>query len=213
MNTGPIIAMILVALILVAGTARTIYGYWVVRRDAEDEWGDFKRLSPKQAKKTNKQKFVATYRLAHNPRGLAYSTGALALAVLVTPLAVMVLTYFYSAVIVQEIDPNRLPSETLAEEIRRQFRRDGPLVYSFFIFFGLIGSWGAVAWVMAWFYHRGDDDEFDESLRITRGEKPLGKIKLKRKRPSWSPLVQTDDGLLLSKTGKRQAKADKEEKS
>lgn len=213
MNTGPIIAMILVALVIVIGTVRTVYGYWVVRRDADDEWQDFIRLSPKQAKKTNRQKFVATYRLAHNPRGLAYSTGALALAVLVTPLAVMLLTYFYSMVIVQEIDPNRLPSETLAEEIRRQFRRDGPLVYSFFIFFGLIGSWGTVAWVMARFYHKTDDGEFDESLRITRGEKPLGEIKLKRKRPKWSPLVQTNDGLLLSKTGKRPVQAEEEEKS
>ncbi|MBL4617227.1 MAG: hypothetical protein JKY46_05985 [Robiginitomaculum sp.] len=213
MNTGPIIAMILVALALLAGTVRTVYGYWSVRRDADDEWQDFKRLSPKQAKKTTQQKFVTTYRLAHNPRGLAYSTGALALAVLVTPLAVMILTYFYSVVIVQEIDPNRLPSETLAEEIRRQFRRDGPLVYSFFIFFGLISSWGAVAWVMAWFYHKTDDDEFDESLRITRGEKPLGKIKLKRKRPSWSPLVQTGEGLSLNEAAKKSEQTTKEEKS
>lgn len=202
MNTGPIIALTIVALLLVFGAIRAAYGYWVVRRDAADEWDVFCRQNNSQAKKTSRDQFISAYKQAHNPRGLAYSVAALGLGVLVTPLAVMALTFFYANVIVQEFDPNAAPAQTVAEEVRRQFRRDGPLIYSFFLFFGLIASWGGVAWLVARWYHRSDDIEFGDNLRSVRGDAPLAKVKAVRKRPKWSPLVQSDAGLVLGKARK-----------
>ncbi|VAW00250.1 hypothetical protein MNBD_ALPHA06-1184 [hydrothermal vent metagenome] len=199
MNTGPLIAMGLILALLASGAIRSIFGYWLVRRDAKQEWKLFQRSNAKEAFRTDEQQFIAAYCRAHSPRGLAYSTSALAVAVLVTPLAVMLLTWLYANGIVQEVDPNAPPATTVAEEVRRQFRSDGPLVYSFFLFFGLIGSWGAVAYVTARLYHRDGRFEMDEELREIRGDAPLPKGKAGRKRPKWSPLVQTNDGLALQK--------------
>ncbi len=202
MNTGPLIASGLIILIFCVGVARVFFGYWVVRRDADEEWETFCQQNPKQAKKTTQEKFTNTYRLTHNPRGLAYSTAALAAAALITPISVMLLTLFYDQVIVQEFDPNAPAASTVAEEVRRQFRRDGPLVYSFFIFFGLIASWGAVAYVTARMFHAKDRLASHDDLREIQGLPPLESIEPVRKRPKWSPLVKGKDGLVLSKNHK-----------
>ncbi len=199
MNTGPMIALGLIFLILVAGIIRTLVSYWVVRRDATEEWLAFQTNSPKQAQKTNEEQFVQAYTRAHSPRGLAFATGALAIAALITPLAVMALTFIYANVIVQEVDPNAPIATSIAEEVRRQLRTDGPLVYSFFLFFGLIGSWGGVAYITARLYYREDEAGPESHLRKIRGDAPLPTGKVGRKRPSWSPLVRGEAGLTLDK--------------
>ncbi|PHR63178.1 MAG: hypothetical protein COA47_00760 [Robiginitomaculum sp.] len=199
MNTGPMIALGLIALILIVGIIRTLVGYWVVHRDAAEEWLVFQTNNSKQADKTSEEQFTQAYTRAHSPRGLAFATGALAVAALVTPLAVMALTFIYANVIVQEVDPNAPIATTIAEEVRRQLRTDGPLVYSFFLFFGLIGSWGGVAYVTARLFYRDDTAPIEENLRKIRGDAPLSTGKAGRKRPSWSPLVRGDAGLTLDK--------------
>jgi len=202
MNTGPLIALTLIILIFFGGVIRAAFGYWVVRKDAENEWESLCQHYPKQAKKTTREKFTSTYRSTHNPRGLAYCTAALAIAALATPLAVMMLSLFYDQFIVQEFDPNAPAATTVAEEVRRQFHRDGPLVYSFFIFFGLIASWGAVAYFTARLYHAKANLSGNDDLRELHGLAPLEPKQPVRKRPKWSPLVKTDDGLTLGKNRK-----------
>jgi hypothetical protein len=199
MNTGPIVALGLVALMLLVGAIRSVYGYWSVRRDAGNEWEKIRLDQRKAAARTSEQQFLTAYKKAHSPRGLAYSTAALALAVLVTPLAVMVLTFLYAHVIVQPVDPDAPLATTVAEQVKQQFRRDGPLVYAFFLFFGLIASWGGIAYLVARRYHRDGGFGLDDELREIRGDAPLPTAKPGRKRPSWSPLVKTDKGLILDK--------------
>ncbi|MBL4594946.1 MAG: hypothetical protein JKX99_00055 [Robiginitomaculum sp.] len=197
MNTGPLIALGLVFLLLLGGALRAAFGYWMVRRDANDEWQAFAKTNSKEARRTNQQQFVQAYTRAHNPRGLAYGTAALALAALVTPLAVMALTFIYANVIVQTPDEAAPIATTLAQEVRQQLRRDGPLVYSFFLFFGLIGSWGGVAYVVARLYHRDGVSSLGDELRTVRGDAPLPMGKPARKRPKWSPLVRSGEDLVL----------------
>jgi len=197
MNIGPLIAIVLFALLFVVAALRAAFGYWWVRREADEEWPDFKNNQPEMAAKLSKEQYVQAYIRVHGPRGALYGAVMLLAAAILTPAIMLMLTALYGVLIAQPITPAGTASTNLAGEVSRQFRLDGPLVYAFFLFFGLIASWGGVAFVVAHRFHRHRPGSLEDELRLARGEGELPDAPAPRQRPKWSPLVQTDDGLKM----------------
>ncbi len=203
MNTGPIIALLFMFALFVLAMARVGWGYYAVRRDAREEWPLFSLTKAGQAKDMNEARFVDAYVRAHGPRGLLYAAITLLAALLVTPLAVMLLTGFYAAFIAQP-DAAKAASSSFSGAVSSQLRLDGPLVYAFFLFFGLIASWGLTAFAIAWRFHRKRPGDLDDELQgLPDSDAPLPPRA--RPRPKWSPLVRTKDGLKLPQQIRRDA--------
>ncbi len=203
MNTGPLIAIVFIGLVLVLAALRAGLGYRQVRRDADEEWPDFKKTRPDLAKGLSDEAFTSAYVRAHGPRGALYGAIMLVAAVVLTPVIMLMLTGFYGVFIADSSGGTGLNGVNLTNEVRRQFQLDGPLVYAFFLFFGLIASWGAIAFIVARRFHRGRPGSLDDEIRSARGDATLPDAPLARPRPKWSPLVQTDGGLKLPENTKQ----------
>ncbi len=199
MNTGPLIAIILFILLFLLASLRAGLGYLQVRRDAKEEWPDFQKVWPKRASGLSAEQFENAYVRAHGPRAPLYGAVMLLIAAVLTPVIMLLLTALYGFFIAEPINATGGPANGLASEVSRQFRLDGPLVYAFFLFFGLIASWGLVAFAVAHRFHRNRPGSLEDELRVERGEGELPEVEVKRPRPKWSPLVQTDDGLQMPK--------------
>ncbi len=203
MNTGPLIALALMALLFAAAVLRAVLGYRAVYRDAHAEWPAFQSGRPDLAEGMTEQGFVRAFVRAHGPRPALYGAVMLVLAALLTPLIVVMLTTLYSLLIATPSNP--ADGSALVQGVQHQFRRDGPLVYAFFMFFGLIASWGLVAFLVARRYHSRRPGSLDDELRLERGDEPLPTAPKARPRPKWSPLVQTKDGLRLPEHAEKEA--------
>lgn len=210
MNTGPLIAITLFALLFVVAALRAALGYRMVNRDAREEWQDCQKNQPQRIKGLNEDQYVQAYVRAHGPRGALYSAVMLIAAAVLTPAIMLMLTALYGVLIAQPITPAGAASANLAGEVSRQFRLDGPLVYAFFLFFGLIASWAGVAFVVAHRFHRNRPGSLEDELRLARGEGELPDAPTQRQRPKWSPLVQTEDGLKMPQKTNITAKPDKD---
>lgn len=197
MNTGPLIAIALFVLLFVVTALRAALGYRVVHRDAREEWPDCQKNQPGLVKGLNEEQYVQAYVRAHGPRGALYGAVMLIAAAVLTPVIMLMLTALYGFLIAEPVTTTSAASAGLAGEVSRQFRLDGPLVYAFFLFFGLIASWGGVAFVVAHRFHRNRPGSLEDELRLARGEGDLPDAPKQRPRPKWSPLVQTEDGLKL----------------
>jgi len=208
MNTGPLIAIALFALLFVVTALRAALGYRTVNRDAREEWPDCKKNQPQLTKGLSEDQYVQAYVRAHGPRGALYGAVMLITAAILTPAIMLMLTALYGILIAEPVTTAGAASANLAGEVGRQFRLDGPLVYAFFLFFGLIASWGGVAFVVAQRFHRNRPGSLEDELRIARGEGELPDAPKQRQRPKWSPLVQTEGGLKLP--AKTNAKPDKD---
>lgn len=202
MNTGPLIALALMALLFVVAAVRAIMGYRAVHRDARAEWPVFQSGRADLVSGLDQQGFTRAFVRAHGPRAALYSAVMLVLAALLTPLFMLALTWAYTILIA---NPSHVSGAgNLAHAVHRQFRTDGPLVYAFFMFFGLIASWGLVAFLVARRYHGHRPGSLDDELRRERGDAPLPDAQPARARPKWSPLVQTKDGLRLPPDSKKE---------
>ncbi len=197
MNTGPLIAIALFVLLFVVTALRAALGYRTVHRDAREEWPDCQKNRPKLIKGLSEDQYVQAYVRAHGPRGALYGAVMLIVAAVLTPVIMLMLTALYGFLIAEPVTTAGGASADLAGEVSRQFRLDGPLVYAFFLFFGLIASWGGVAFVVAHRFHRYRPGSLEDELRIERGEGDLPDAPTQRQRPKWSPLVQTEDGLKM----------------
>lgn len=203
MNTGPLIAILLFVLLFVLVALRAGLGYLNVRKDAREEWPEFKLARKDLTKGVNAEQFQSAYVRAHGPRGALYGAGMLVVAAVLTPVIMLILTGLYEVLIAEPVTGSGMKPSDLAGEVGRQFRMDGPLVYAFFLFFGLIASWGLVAFFVAQRFHRLRPGSLEDELRVERGEGALPDVALKRVRPKWSPLVQTNDGLKLPDQAKK----------
>jgi hypothetical protein len=197
MNTGPLIAILLFVLLFVLVALRAGLGYFNVRKDAREEWPEFKLARKDLTKGVNAEQFENAYVRAHGPRGALYGAVMLVVAAVLTPVIMLILTALYGILIAEPVTGTGISSTDLAGEVGRQFRLDGPLVYAFFLFFGLIASWGLVAFFVAQRFHRLRPGSLEDELRVERGEGDLPDVEIKRARPKWSPLVQTNDGLKM----------------
>lgn len=205
-DRGPQMALLFFVLLLVAGTVRVVFAFWRVARDAGTEWPVFQHMQPGRASRVTEAEFRAAYIKAHGPHGLAVAIIAIMLAAAITPLAMMLLNFFYHKFVIIPEGTDLPPPQTITEEFQRQLRRDGPIVRSFFLFFGLLASWSVMAYLLASFYHRWVGEGKDREWRHIRGldgSESLGSADMpawrkqknpKRKRPRWSPLVETDEG-------------------
>lgn len=200
------IVIALFALLFMLAALYTLMGYNTTRLDAQAEWPTFKRIHHKQTKGLNEDQFIRAYLRVYGPRGPLYGVMTLLAAAIFTPLFMIVVTALYQVFIAQPADIGGGSGVNLADEVRQQFRRDGPLVYSFFLFFGLIASWGTVAFFIAKRFHGNRPGDLEEELRIMRGDAPLQNAPKSRPRPKWSPLVQTKDGLKLPDSASNIAK-------
>jgi len=197
MNTGPLIAILLFVLLFMLVALRAGLGYLNVRKDAREEWPAFKLARKGLSKGVNAEQFENAYVRTHGPRGALYGAVMLVAAAVLTPVIMLILTALYGVLIAEPVTGSGMTPSDLAGEVGRQFRMDGPLVYAFFLFFGLIGSWGLVAFFVAQRFHRLRPGSLEDELRVERGEGDLPDIEIKRARPKWSPLVQTHEGLKL----------------
>ena len=203
MNTGPLIAILLFVLLFVLVALRAGLGYLSVRKDAREEWPVFKRDRKAQTKGLSAEQFENAYVRAHGPRGALYGAVMLVVAAVLTPVIMLILTGLYGVLIAEPVTGSGMRPADLTGEVGRQFRMDGPLVYAFFLFFGLIASWGVVAFFVAKRFHRLRPGSLEDELRVERGEGELPDVEVKRARPKWSPLVQTDDGLKMPDQAKK----------
>lgn len=189
--------MVLFALLLTLAALRSFFGYKAVYRDAVEEWPSFRLTHKDLVKDINAEQFKKAYARAHGPRGPLYGAVTLLAAAIFTPLFMVVVTGLYQVFVAQPAQIGGGSGMDLADEVRKQFRRDGPLVYSFFLFFGLIASWGAVAFIIAKRFHGNRPGSLEDEIRAVRGDEALPDAPVRRSRPKWSPLVKTDDGLKL----------------
>lgn len=203
MNTGPLIAIFLFILLFVLIALRAGLGYLNVRKDAREEWPLFKEARKDLTKGVNAEQFESAYVRTHGPRGALYGAVMLVTAAVLTPVIMLILTALYGILIAEPVTGTGVSSSDLAGEVGRQFRLDGPLVYAFFLFFGLIASWGLVAFFVAQRFHRLRPGSLEDELRVERGEGELPDVEVKRARPKWSPLVKTNDGLKLPELAKK----------
>lgn len=205
-DRGPQVALLFFAFLLLAGFIRVIFAFWRVSRDARLEWPVFERLQPQRAARISETQFRKAYVKAHGPHGLAVALTVILLVAAITPFAMMLLTFLYHKFVIIPEGTQVPDPKNLAEEFRQQLNRDGPLVRSFFLFFGLLFSWSVVAFLVASLYHRWVGEGKDREWRAIRGldgseirgskDAPAYWKKKKRTRPKWSPLVETDDGEL-----------------
>ncbi len=197
MNTGPLIAIAFIALVFALAALRTGLGYLNVHRDAAEEWPAYKKDLSQLVKGLGAEQFQRAYIRAYGPRGPLYGIITLLAAAVLTPPIMLVLTELYGIFIAEPTNGSGLASANLTNEVQRQFRRDGPLVYSFFLFFGLIASWGLIAFIVAHRFHKTRPGSLEDELRVARGEADHPDALLSRSRPKWSPLIQTQEGLKL----------------
>ncbi|GLQ24081.1 hypothetical protein GCM10007853_19550 [Algimonas ampicilliniresistens] len=139
-----------VALVAIGFTIRALIGWTGLRRDAEEDF-DYRSQHSMIPAGVEKAEFVATYRRVNGPRTSTYAAAALWGALLATPLIAKIM-------------------EVLLELLwqlsgRSRVFEPGYLVWAFFIFFGLMGSWALIGFLVARRYHARTPARFEDELK------------------------------------------------
>lgn len=139
-----------VALVAAAFTVRAAIGWLGLNREAE---GDFEYRTQNGMIPTDidRAAFVDTYRRVNGPRTATYAAVALWSVLLATPIIAKTLEILLD----------------LLWQLSGQSRvfEPGYLVWAFFIFFGLLGSWAAIAFLVAQRFHARTPGRLEDELK------------------------------------------------
>lgn len=139
-----------VALVALAFTLRAVIGWAGLGREAENDF-EYRSEHSMIPGDIDRAVFVTTYRRVNGPRASTYAAAALWGVLLATPIIAKIL-------------------EVLLELVwqlsgRSRVFEPGYLVWAFFIFFGLMGAWAAIAYMVARRYHARTPGRLDDELR------------------------------------------------
>ena len=145
--------------------------------DAHDEYRTRERDKPATIKGIERAQFVQIYLSSHLPRWTLYTAGGVMAALLITPLAVMIVVGVYTLLWTLSGAPD-------------WGDRTG-YVYMFSVFFGLCFIWAGVAAIAARLLHQRRPEPFHHALARARGE-PIEGNPNWRRRPKWARKVRPD---------------------
>jgi hypothetical protein len=139
-----------VALVALAFTLRAAIGWAGLGREAEGDF-DYRTEHGMIPHDIDRAAFVSTYRRVNGPRTSTYCAVTLWSVLLATPIIAKILEVALE----------------LLWQMSGQSRvfEPGYLVWAFFIFFGLMGSWAAIAFIVARRYHARTPGRLDDELR------------------------------------------------
>ena len=132
-------ALVLMGAIAIAFGLRTFLALQQVRRDAQGDY-DYKKSQGMIDDAMDRETYEEIYRRVYGPRGPLHIAGAMLAILIVTPLAMI---GFEAGL-------------NLIYNLSGQSRviEPGYLVWQFFLFFGMIAVWVAIAYLAARRYHR-----------------------------------------------------------
>lgn len=139
------------ALAVAANVGSLAYKLWSVRRDMAAAWAEHRA---DHGEDVGEPAFKRAYFRAYGPRGALYGFIGLALAAAVTPLAFIILGQAWDV-------GWRLSGEP-------SFYAAGTLIWQFYLFFGLIGCWVAIAALVAQRFHSRRVRDFRHELALAR---------------------------------------------
>ena len=125
---------------------------WVgAKRDAGAAWRDLQAGDAKAAGKLGETDFRRLYMRVHGPRGALYLFAALAAVLVVSPLALALLSGVWRGI--------------WHVSGRPEYFAEGYLLWQFYMFFGLVASWVWVSAVVARRYHQNAPLSLDDELK------------------------------------------------
>lgn len=132
-------ALVLMGVIAVIFGVRAFLGWLQVRSDARADY-DYKRDNGMVPDAMDRETYEKIYRRVYGPRGPVHVAGAMLAILIATPIAMI---GFEAGL-------------NLAYNLSGQSRviEPGYLVWQFFLFFGMIAVWVAIAYLAARQYHR-----------------------------------------------------------
>lgn len=138
-----------VALAALVFTARALFGRLGLAREAADDYSY--RSANGMIGDVDPRTYVATYKRVNAPRFATHAAAALWAVLALTPVIAMALEFLLD----------------LLWQATGQSRvfEPGYLVWGFFIFFGLMGTWAAIGWIAARHYHKHAPGRFEDELR------------------------------------------------
>ncbi len=139
-----------VALAALAFTIRAGIGWTGLTREAEEDFR-YRSSNGMLPAGINQDQFVAAYRRVNGPRTSTYAAIALWGALLATPLIAKIMEVLLD-----------LLWQTSG---RSRVFEPGYLVWAFFIFFGLMGSWALISFLVARRYHARTPARLEDELR------------------------------------------------
>ena len=139
-----------VALVALGFTIRAVMGWSQLTREAQSDF-DYRVLNGMIPKGVSKADFTVIYRRVNGPRTSTYAAATLWAVLLATPIIAKIMEVLLD----------------LLWQVSGQSRvfEPGYLVWAFFIFFGLMGSWAAIAFFMARRYHGRTPGRLDDELK------------------------------------------------
>jgi hypothetical protein len=139
-----------VALVALAFSLRAVIGWLGLSREAQSDF-DYRMQNGMIPADIDQTFFVETYRRVNGPRTATYAAVALWAALLATPIIAKILEVLLN----------------LLWQLSGQSRvfEPGYLVWAFFIFFGLIGAWAAIAFLVARRFHARTPGRLEDELK------------------------------------------------
>lgn len=139
-----------VALVALAFSLRAVIGWLGLSREADGDF-DYRTQNGMIPADIDRAAFVDTYRRVNGPRTATYAAVALWSVLLATPMIAKVLEVLLD----------------LLWQLSGQSRvfEPGYLVWAFFIFFGLLGSWAAIAFLVAQRFHARTPGRLEDELK------------------------------------------------
>lgn len=128
-----------VALTALGFTIRAVIGWSVLSREAGEDF-DYRSAHDMVPAGVDRARFMQVYRRVNAPRTSTYAAATLWGVLLATPIIAKIMEFL-------------LEMLWQASGRSRVFE-PGYLVWAFFIFFGLFGTWAAIAYIAARRYHR-----------------------------------------------------------
>jgi len=132
-------ALVLMGVIALFFTARALWAWMVVRRDAQEDFA-YKQSNDMLPSAIDRENYERIYRKVYSPRGPLYVAAAMVVILVITPFAMKFFELFYN----------------LVYNLSGQNRVFEPpyLVWQFFIFFSMIAVWVGIAYLAARQYHK-----------------------------------------------------------
>lgn len=141
----------LLVLGLLALGVRAWWGLRQATRDGREEWQFRQSRFPERAYGRSEEEFVRIHRRHAFPLGTLYGVGVVAVALLLSPVALGLMSAVWHTLWIWSGRPLNFS--------------EGTLIWQFFLFFGLIAIWAGCAALAAWHYHRRPKKDLESLLR------------------------------------------------
>lgn len=138
-----------IALVALTYTVRAVIGWAGLSAEAAEDFA-YRRNNQMIAETVDQAQFVAAYRRVNSPRASTYIAATLWSVLLATPLIAKIMEFLLDLL-------------WQASGQSRVFE-PGYLVWAFFIFFGLMGSWAAICFLSARRYHARVPGRLEDEL-------------------------------------------------